>query len=118
MLANLLRCDYGWRGVLLVILLYMAQESRGGIAAMMIAFCLFWGSTSGTIGQIFGLPVTQLPGGIQMLLSPWLRVQAMAILALPLMVLQFPKDVRMPSWLGYALYPAHLAVLYALEKLL
>lgn len=118
LLANALHCDYGWRGVALVLLLYMAQESRGGIAAVMIAFCIFWGSTSGGIVRLFGLPVTGLPGFIQPLLAPWLRVQALAILALPLMVIPFRRDVRLPAWLGYALYPAHLALLYALEKLL
>lgn len=42
----------------------------------------------------------------------------MAILALPLMLVRFPKDIRMPAWLGYSLYPAHLALLLILEKLL
>ena len=35
--------------------------------------------------------------------------------ALPLMLARFRRNIRMPAWLGYALYPAHLALLYLLE---
>lgn len=35
--------DYGWRGVLLAMLLYAARKNRGAVAAVMVAFCLFWG---------------------------------------------------------------------------
>ena len=36
--AQLLGCDYGWRGVMLVMLLYGVRGSRSGIACVMIAF--------------------------------------------------------------------------------
>jgi len=44
--AQLLGCDYGWRGVMLVMLLYGVRGSRAGIACVMIAFCLYWGGSS------------------------------------------------------------------------
>ena len=113
-LASALGCDYGWRGVLLVWLLYAVRDSRPGIAAVMIAFCLYWGSASVTVSRIFGWRIV-LPDFLAPLLSPWTRLQAWAILALPLMLARFRRNVRMPAWLGYALYPAHLAVLYLLE---
>ena len=41
-LAVILNADYGWKGILLFILLYAVQESRRGIAAVMVAYFLFW----------------------------------------------------------------------------
>ena len=40
-LASYLNADYGWKGVMLFILLYAVQDSRPGIAAVMVAFFLF-----------------------------------------------------------------------------
>jgi hypothetical protein len=51
------------------------------------------------------------------ILSPFFRLQAMALLALPLML--FPmENIRMPKILGYLLYPLHLLVLWGLEQIL
>lgn len=113
-LASALGCDYSWRGVMLVWLLYAVRDSRPGIAAMMIAFCLYWGSASIAVSQIFGWRIV-LPDLLSPVLSPWTRLQAWAILALPLMLARFRRNIRLPAWLGYALYPAHLALLYLLE---
>lgn len=113
-LASALGCDYGWRGVMLVWLLYAVRDSRPGIAAVMIAFCLYWGSASIAVSQIFGWRIV-LPDLLSPVLSPWTRLQAWAILALPLMLARFRRNIRLPAWLGYALYPAHLALLYLLE---
>lgn len=130
-LAVCLGCDYGWKGVTLMLLLYAARESRGAIAAVMVAFCLYWGSSSTTVSSIFGIsllnalksPVTggMLPGFLRAALSalkdalyqlvqPFMRLQGMAILALPLMLIPLPR-VKLPRWLGYALYPLHLLLL-------
>lgn len=117
-LSTVLGCDYGWRGVLLVFLLYAAQESRGAIAAVMVAFCLYWGTSSSTIVSFFGLPLDAIPSPLTALTAPWLRLQAMAILALPLMLIPTGKSLRLPAWLGYAIYPAHLVVLIALEHIM
>ena len=113
-LASALGCDYGWRGVLLVWLLYAVRDSRPGIAAVMIAFCLYWGSASIAVSQIFGWRIV-LPDLLSPVLSHWTRLQAWAILALPLMLARFRRNIRLPAWMGYALYPAHLALLYLLE---
>lgn len=107
-------CDYGWQGVLLVFLLYGVRDSRCGIAAVMIAFCLYWGSTSSPVSVLFGQTL-QWQGALGKLIAPWMRIQSLAILSLPLMLIRFPKDVHLPRWAGYALYPLHLAVLALLE---
>lgn len=118
-LAHLLGVDYGWKGVLLVFLLWAVRDSRAGIAAVMVAFCLYWGSGSSTVTNFFGLRlsgVTRLPlGG---LLSPFLRLQGLALLALPLMLVKLPGRLRLPKWTGYALYPVHLVVLIIMEHLM
>ncbi|MCH5286302.1 MAG: hypothetical protein J1E43_02680 [Christensenellaceae bacterium] len=116
LLAVQLKCDYGWRGVMLILLLYAAQESKASIAAVMIAFCLYWGSNSTIVRSVFGIslnPILVQP--IAELIRPWLQLQGLAILALPLMLIPLPK-MKMPSWLGYALYPLHLVVLLILER--
>jgi len=96
-LAVVLQCDYGWKGVLLVLLLYAARQSRPALAAVMVAFCLYWGTGSGTVGTLLGRPLsmqglTVLPA----LLQPWLRTQAFAILALPLMLWRCPLRWKLP----------------------
>ena len=115
-LAQLLGVDYGWKGVLLVFLLWAVRDSKAAIAAVMVAFCLFWGSSSSMVGSFFGIPLTRLTrgefGGI---FSALLRLQGLSVLALPLMLVNLPGRIHLPKWAGYALYPAHLVVLIALE---
>lgn len=116
MAAQLTGCDYGWRGVMLVILLYAVRGSRAGIASVMAAFCLYWGSSSAGVNSIFGLnlvPITS--SAVGPVIAPWLRLQTMAVLATPLMLLPISSHIKMPRWLSYSLYPLHLVVLIALE---
>ena len=117
-LAALTNANYGFRGVLIVYLLYMVRNSRPGIAAVMIAYCLGWGATSSQVTSLFGLPLKWMTSGtLGTVVSPWLRLQSLAILALPLMLIRMPEKVKMPGWAGYVLYPAHLLVLYAVEQI-
>lgn len=114
--AQLLGCDYGWRGVMLVMLLYAVRESRAGIAAVMVAFCLYWGTGSAGVNEICGVNLVPLTkSAIGAVVSPWLRLQAMAVWATPLMLLPIRRQVKMPRWLSYSLYPLHLLLLIALE---
>ena len=119
-LATVLGVDYGWRGVLLFIVLYAVQESRPGIAAVMISYFLFWGASYSITKSLFGLPINMdaLPAFLSQPLSAFMRMEAYALLALPLILIRFKKDLKLPRWIGYTLYPAHLAALYALEQLM
>ena len=119
-LAIVLNTDYGWKGVLLFILLYAVQDSRPGIAAVMTAFFMFWGASYGITKTLFGLTLdlSRLPAFLEKLLSPFLRLEAYALLSLPLILIPFKKDLKLPRWVGYVLYPAHLALLYALELII
>lgn len=115
--AVVIRCDYSWPGVLLILLLFAVKDSRSGIAAVMIAFCLYWGGNSRMLTSLFGMRLS-FPGKVlPTLLNPWLRLQSMAILSLPLILWPCRKKLTLPAWLGYALYPAHLILLWALEQL-
>ena len=116
LLADYLNVDYGWKGVLLVFLLYGARTSRGGVAAMMTAFCLFWGSSSSAVTQFFGVRLTALTRGeFAALFTAFFKQQGMAILALPFLLIPLPGKAKLPRWAGYLLYPAHLVVLIILE---
>ena len=42
------------------------------------------------------------------LLSPWLKLQTMAILSLPLMLIRFPETFRLPQWLADVLFSLKL----------
>ena len=118
--AIVLKADYGWKGVLLFILLYAVRDSRPGIAAVMVAYFLFWGSFYSVTKSIFGISfdVSQLPGFLSQPLTAFLRMETYALLSLPFILIRFKHDLRMPRWIGYVLYPAHLALLYALEQIL
>ena len=118
-LAAWLKPDYGWKGVMLMLLLYAARDSRGGIAGVMLAFSLFWGTSSSTVSSICGFDTRTLLGMdvIGTLLTPWLKLQALSVLALPLMLWQCNVSLRLPKVVGYLLYPGHLVLLFALEKL-
>ena len=118
--AILASADYGWRGVLLFIILYAVQESRPGIAAVMVSYFLFWGSSYSITKSLFGLPINMdaLPAVLSQPLSAFLRMETYALLALPFILIPFKKDLKLPRWVGYALYPAHLTALYALEQIM
>ena len=118
-LATVLNTDYGWKGVLLFIMLYAVQDSRAGIAAVMVSYFLFWGASYSVTKTLFGIPMAleTLPEFLSRPLTAFLRMETYALFSLPLILVRFPKDIRMPRWAGYLLYPAHLAVLIALEAL-
>ena len=118
-LATVLGADYGWRGVVLIILLYAAQDRRSAIAALMVAFFLFWGTSYGITRSYFGIPVnlSVLPSFLSDPLSCFLRMETYALLSLPFILIQFPRNLPTPLWVGYAMYPAHLLLIMALKAI-
>jgi len=119
-LATLLNADYGWKGVLLFILLYAVRDSRPGIAAVMVAYFLFWGSFYSVTKSLFGIAfdVNSLDPSLSKPLSSLLRLETYALLSLPFILIRFRKDLKLPRWVGYAVYPAHLVLLYGLEQII
>ena len=120
-LAVLLSCtikmDYGFQGVLFIMLLYGARQSRASIASLMIAYCLYWGFGTISLKTVFGIQVIQevsfLPQG-KKLFAHIAQIEFWAILALPFILLPMRtrKDKpHLPTWVGYTFYPAHLAII-------
>lgn len=112
--------DYGWRGVLLIQLMYLARESRGGFAAVFLTFCLYWGAGSSEIRSLFGRNIRpdvtgSLNGAVSMFFS-LIRTQALAILALPFMIRPTGTGLRIPRWLTYSWYPGHLLALWLISQ--
>jgi len=105
LLAQLLDMDYGLRGVLCVLLLYAARNDPLALAVCFSAYCVIWGENSRVI-------LTLLDGQIRV------RLQTMAILALPILLWPTAKRTRLPRPLMYAAYPAHLGVLYMIKIIL
>lgn len=120
--TNFITLDYGLQGVLLAILLYLCRERRSAIAALMTAFCLYWGYSSATVTTLFGYSLGK-PGTIVYKLTQvnviraFMRLQTLAILALPLMLWQRKKRTPFPKWAAYAAYPGHLLILWIVQLL-
>ncbi len=115
------KIDYGYKGVLLVLLLYLAKDSRPGLIAAMIGYCLFWGEGTSLINNLFGCDLTSLRN-----LTPYsasfysaiFRLQNFAVLSLVFIVLPIGWKKRHPTWLSYLAYPGHLLVLWILKELI
>ncbi|MBR6027731.1 MAG: hypothetical protein IKP40_01480 [Clostridia bacterium] len=110
--------NYGWRGVVLVLMLYAAREKRGAIAAVMVGMSLAWAGTSSAVRSLFGIDLSWLHNWrYQTITSAFMRMQTLMLLSLPFILWPMKKNVKMPIWLSYALYPLHLALLWGLEQI-
>ena len=108
--------DYGWRGLTFILLLYLARESRGGLAAAFLGYALFWGSTSQVVTTFLGFNLSFLRWpGLGDVFTAFFHLQTLAWLALPLILTHTDSGVKMPKWLGYGLYPLHLVLLIVLR---
>ncbi|MCL1855309.1 MAG: hypothetical protein FWF86_06205, partial [Clostridia bacterium] len=68
------------------------------------------------VSQFFGVPFSFLTWpGLGVVASAFFRLQGMVWLSLPLIAFKTDTGLRMPQWLGYALYPLHLLLLIALK---
>ena len=119
-LATVLKADYGWKGVTFLMMLYAVRDTRPGIAAVTVAFFLFWGTSYRVTTSLFGQPInlTRLPDWLSGPLSAVMRLEAYGILSLPFLLVRFPKkNLKMPRWVSYALYPGHLVLIILLKLL-
>ncbi|HNW87302.1 MAG TPA: TraX family protein [Candidatus Limiplasma sp.] len=113
------KVDYGWKGLMFLLLLYAARKSVGGLSAMFIAYALFWGTTNSQITTLFGYPLTFLSWpSVGPVLQPFFHMQAMVWLALPLILIPTHTGIRLPKWLGYGFYPLHLLLIFVIRILL
>lgn len=113
-LPCMVRVEYGWKGVALILILYACRRSRPALAAAMTAFCLFWAQGTFTVTSFLGVPtVLSVPilANQVNLLSTITQVQFWAILALPAILWRDERRLRLPKWLFYAAYPGHLLLI-------
>lgn len=94
------KLDYGWRGVVLMLLFYVFAQRRWLSLPVVAAFMLWW-ALDGAGYSLFGVKF---------------GIQAFAMLSLPLIYIRMRSGVRLPKWLFYAFYPAHLVLIYALDR--
>ena len=116
LLLGFIDVDYGWKGLTFILVLYMARESRSGLAAAFLAYALFWGTSTSYITTLFGykFPFLSWPG-IGTVLTSFFRLQTMCWLSLPLILIPMKTGIKLPKWLGYGFYPLHLIVLIILR---
>ncbi len=119
-LAIVSNADYGWEAILLFIMLWAVQGSQPAIASVMTAFFLFWGARYQVTASLFGekIDLSVLPAVFSVPLGRFMRMEAYALLALPLILVRIPWKLRLPKWISYGLYPAHLVLLIVLKLLL
>lgn len=94
------RLDYGIGGIRLMIMFYLLCEHPLLSLAATVAYMLAWSKGVGypILGIEFGMRIYSLP--------------AVLFVHLPL-----PRRVRLPRWFIYGFYPAHLAVLAVLCRI-
>ncbi len=115
-LLGFIRVDYGWMGLTFILVLYGARKTRSGLATAFLAYAMFWGVSSSSVTQLFGWPIPLLEWpGIRPIAMALLKTQSMVWLSLPLIVLSTRSNIKIPTWLSYALYPLHLVILILLR---
>ena len=117
-ISLIVRMDYGFKGVLLIILLYLCRDSRRALIAFMIAFCLFWGEGTGNISKLFGIDFSVLRKVFNYsssLFDVVFRLQNLAVFSLILILYPIGWRKRFPAWIGYIAYPGHLLILWLLK---
>ena len=123
MATGFVTVDYGYNGVMLAILLYLCREKRSAIAAVMAAFCLYWGNGSASVNQLFGYSLVQqgtLTGALMNMgvVRIFMKLQTLALLSLPLILWQREKRTPFSKWAAYAAYPGHLLILWIVQLLM
>lgn len=92
--------DYGWKGVLLIVLFYLFISKWWLSLPVMLAYLIWWGFKSGTSYHLFGLNF-----GMQMF----------AVLALPLIYIHTHSKLKINKWVFYLFYPGHLIGMLLIE---
>lgn len=93
------KLDYGVRGLTLMLLFYLFCTKRWLSLPCVLAFMLWWGMSSGGY-NLFGVSF---------------GIQTFAVLALPLVYIHTKSGIKLPKWLFYGFYPAHLVLIYVLD---
>lgn len=93
--------DYGWRGIVLMLLFYLLASRPILSMPIVTAFMVWWGLSGA------GYSVMGVRFGIQMF----------AIFALPFVYIPTKTNLRLPKWVFYLFYPAHLLLVWGMKLL-
>lgn len=93
--------DYGFRGILLMLLFYLFCQVPVVSFPVVAGYMIWWGLQSRAY-TVFGVSF-----GTQMF----------AVFALPLIYIRMDTKVKLNKWVFYLFYPAHLALIWALDRL-
>lgn len=109
-----IRLDYGVQGIMLILLLYLGRKRPLTIAAALLFMGLVWWQ-----GEAFFMWFRMQISDFSTLPKVYVnKIQPYAIFALPIILCPMQSSFRMPKWLGYAMYPLHLLILYLADRLL
>ena len=95
------RIDYGWKGVALICLFYAFLDRPVASLTAIAAFMWYW-----AMPGFFTAGKTQT------------NLQWYALAALPLIYLPLPRRLKLPKWVFYGFYPAHLLAIFLLQLFL
>lgn len=94
------KLDYDVKGIALMLLFYVFASRRWLSLPCVLAFMVWWG-LQGSGYNVFGVRFSS---------------QMFAIMSLPFIYLRTNTGIRLPKWLFYAFYPAHLVLILLLDK--
>ncbi len=95
------KLDYGIRGIFLMLLFYALCMKWWVSLPVVFAYMVWWG-LQGSGYSCFGV---------------YFGIQMFAVPALLPIYLHTKTNIRLPKWLSYGFYPAHLLVILLLSKL-
>lgn len=99
-----LSSSYGVDGIFLIAIFWVFRDRPAACLAWAALYMIQWGTRSGSSYTFLGLHYGR---------------QMYAVLALPLIAIPIEKrHVKLPKWLFYAYYPAHLMVIAILRELI
>ena len=91
--------DYGWKGVLLMVLFYLFCTRWWLSLPVMFSYMLWW-AMQGSSYHLFGLTF---------------GIQVFALLALPLIYIHTNSGFKINKWVFYLFYPGHLIGMLLIE---
>ena len=94
--------DYGWKGVLLIVLFYLFISKWWLSLPVVLSFMLWWGM-QGNAYHLFGISF---------------NMQGFAVCALPLIYIHTHSKLKIDKWVFYLFYPAHLIGMLLIEMAL
>ena len=99
--------DYGMDGIVLIVLFYLFCWKWWASLPIVLGFMILWGSKGSAYSLARWFEGVNIRYGIQMY----------TVFALPFVYIRTRSGLKLPKWLSYGFYPAHLVLILLLDKL-